>query len=393
VSNNRALNFQKGRCPIKSPAFFLCFFVLVIVTSTLTYCKHPEEIKEVSCSSLLVDSITFPFNKIDFGSVIYGENRKSNMYFYSDGDYLRCIRYNGDGKPLDTIKYPASISSMLTGFYPITKDSFAILTHQQLFIYAAKSKKIHVFNLPIKGFRFEGYRFAGSPLEVCDSLAFFFRYEDTLIINTQKNLELYLDSSHHEMVFNLNRDRAENIKAGEFPKEIYGRNSYYSVSISRCINKEKHELIYTYPHSKNIYIFNYLNKTLKKITVQDPVFISNDTFDFNKVGDFDYITKYQVENCRFRALKYNKFRKEYYMPVVYKSNYEIPNSDEVVRFIDKPWSILVLDSNFSIKEKINFPGKKYNFDRILPLQKGVLVGYYSNIKSKKDSSKYAVFEF
>lgn len=391
MDNNKGIYSRKGKWKKKSSAFFY-FFVLVGIACTLTNCKHQASVQEVPCSSLLVDSITFPFNKIDFGSVVYGDDRKSNIYFYNDGTHYRCIRYSGNGKPLDTIKYPMD-THYFTGFYPITKDSFAILTPSKLLLYGVKSKDTLTYNPPLKGFRFWGNHNNGYPLEISDSLAFFLKCEDTLVVNTRKNWELYRKFSNNETFYNLRKGQLENIQSAGYPEDVYANNSYYSLAYFRCLNKEKHQLIYNYPHSENMYVFNYVDRTLKEYKVLDPKFMPDDTFDYDRIGDFNYISKYLTENCRCGALKYNAFRKEYYLPVLYKGVYATPNSDEVVNFTEKPWTMFVLDSDFTVKEKIDFPAKKYNVSRILPLQKGFLVGYYSNIQSKKDTSQYAVFEF
>ena len=392
MQNNTKLSPKNIRWFIKPPDILLSFLLFSILSS-LTSCEHAK-LPEASCTAYLTDSITFPCQTRILSSVVYGSDKKTNSYFYDDEDNQRVICFNDKGSSIDAISYPHSLPiGKISGFYAITEDSFAFIEHKKLFSYGVKSKKIKGFDIGGYGIKCEG-AFGQYPLEISDSLAFYYSFEDTFAINTQKKWELYMRLTYNETVFNLNRERIENIKAGGFPIEIYpDSNCYYSFCPARCINYKQHEIIYLYQQSNTIYIYNYLNKTFRKTIVPNPHFYPNEKFDMNKIGDFDYISKYLTENCRNQNIIYNKFKNEYYLTSTYKRNYENSNSDETASPIDKTWSILVLDSNFSIKTEINFPAKKYDFASILALQKGVLVGYYSNFNSTSNYSKYAVFEF
>ena len=390
-SNNQ--NSKNGRWLLKPLAILYSLYVFSIL-GLFASCGRSTiaKVSGVSCTPYLSDSITFSCISRDY-SVIYGPNIKTNIYFYKDAAHGRLICFNGVGRIIDTIPIPDSLlHAKITGFCAITKDSFAFLQYKKLFLCNIKSKFFKEFNIDRHGMKCEAIS-NQYPLEIYDSLAFYYSFGDTIVLNTPKNWELNVDIAYDETVFNLNKDKIENIKAGGFPKEIYDdSNCYYSFWPSRCLNYKQHELVYLYRQSDVLYVFNYLTKTFRKIPIQNPDFLPNDKFDMNKMGDFNYLSKYETENCRNVAIVYNKFKNEYYVMFSPKCSYENPNSDEVLKPIDKPWSVLVLDSNFILKKKINFPAKQYYFAGI-PLQRGLLVGYLSNFNATTNSSKYAIFEF
>jgi hypothetical protein len=384
------INLKNGGGLIKCPPILLWLFLFSLLAS-FTFCGHTK-FPEVPCTVYLSDSITFPCQTRIFNSIIYGPDKKSNIYFYNNSDNHKVIRLDGKGSIIDTITYSIP-SGKITGFCAITEDSFAFLQKKGLFLYNSKSKNVREFKISRHGMNCYTIPYV-FPLEVSGNLAFFYSYQDTLALNTKKNWELNVESTYDETVFNLNTGHIENIKAGGYPKEIYDdSNCYLSWWPIRCLNYQRHELVYLYPQSDLLYIYNYLNNVLRKVEIRNPEFSQSDKFDFDKLTDFNYQLKYQAENCRNEDIKYNKFKNEYYIVFVPKGSYENTNTDEVTPSLDNPWSILVLDSNFTIKTKINFPAKKYDFISILPLQKGFLVGDYSNINSQTNSSKYAVFEF
>lgn len=220
------------------------------------------------------------------------------------------------------------------------------------------------------------------PLEVRDTLAFFYQYPN-FVITDENKLKMYY-KTNRETIFNIPKGYVVQNNSGNYPPEIFD-NSYYCFNPIRTINN-KGEIIYIYPQSPKIYIYNYLTGKTKIKEVQSKFFEKNSPFDFSQIFNYDYISRYLTENSRHTGIVYNTFDNKYYRILTKKEPYS--NKDgTITRTVDKSFIIQVLNENMELEKEIEIPGKKLHWGSYIPIKGGLLFEAYKNILNPHSSIK------
>lgn len=92
----------------------------------------------------------------------------------------------------------------------------------------------------------------------------------------------------------------------------------------------------------------------------------------DSLGHFSYLEQYDVVEPRYRFLIYDPYRKYYYRIVHHTLPYEQPGGMTVNDYLDKPWSLMILNENFEILDEVIFDPKKFK-PRVFPAKDGLLI--------------------
>lgn len=99
----------------------------------------------------------------------------------------------------------------------------------------------------------------------------------------------------------------------------------------------------------------------------------------------EYRSKYATENSVYWRLYFDPYRNLYYRVVLHKEKYY--NKDGTVNPAhQKAWSLQVINEHFELLYEITFPSKKYDFNSLLILPKGIAVALF------KPQSQYLTYE-
>lgn len=92
-------------------------------------------------------------------------------------------------------------------------------------------------------------------------------------------------------------------------------------------------------------------------------------FDDSKAFDMDYYRKYSMSKPKYSNLVYNRHTGEYYRVAEHEK--EVGVNGKLVEGHVPTWSIIVMDSTFSVKKEYCFQLDEYNPEIIVPSQEGV----------------------
>lgn len=298
------------------------------------------------------------------------------------------LEYSFSTKKILKIKLPRHQGEIID-FFPVNNDSIYYLTDNNIIILSdTVGNQKHIWSIKGLGQNYINI-FSEFPFVVNKNKAYFYQYPD-LIVNTPKNLAIYLETNR-ETIYDLEKDSIISNDYGTYPNDLKKNNKYIFNPI-RTIAKNDN-LVYSFPHSDSIYICDYLNKKNRSTAVHSSKFSENSLFDFSKINDLNYISKYLTENSRYGLMIYDKYRQKYYR--VLNHYIEYYNGDNTInKWIDKPWTLIILNEKFEKIKEIEFPGKKFDFTTIIPTDMGVLIGdYKAFIIDNSKEKKYEIYSF
>ncbi len=162
-------------------------------------------------------------------------------------------------------------------------------------------------------------------------------------------------------------------------------------------NKLLNDLIPFRTFKDDVEIFSFCYSDSVKLSdnqvfaLKSNYFKINSEFNFEARTDLNEIMRFHVENPAYNLLLYDKYRNQYYRVCKHSINYE--NDDGTLNFPDDaPWSLLVADTNFNIKNEILFP-PSYSRHDIFITPVGVLIKKYNSYKYENKKIEFDIFRF
>lgn len=274
----------------------------------------------------------------------------------------------------------------LIDFLPVSQDSIFFISRSNEIILVDSEfsvKRIYSLSIP--------YLVAASsyeyPFEICNNktLLYLFPKEP---LNTKEKLKNYFNTCL-EFEYDLLTNQLKNTQTACFPHYIK-KNHRYVFNPIRVLGNY---LLYIFPCSDTIYVYNRNNyKYLKKIKIHSSYFIENSDFDYRKIMNYNYISQYLTENSRFLSLQYNTHQHLYYLVLFHASPY-LSDSNTIVKWIDKPASLIVLDSTLNKKNEYYIPAQKFNLTKCYSVAENLLIAdYYSTLINTDTLTKIYVFK-
>jgi len=153
------------------------------------------------------------------------------------------------------------------------------------------------------------------------------------------------------------------------------------------------KMAYSFAGQNELIVYNFKTRTYSTPSMQSKSFRENNEFDFSKTTnqDYQYVTKYLVENDRYGSIIYDKYRNKVYRVCTHGVTFE--KKDSTVNTIkDKEWSLIVSNPDFKIEKELVFPGGLYDLNHIYVTNQGVLVKK-QNIGYNDKVWVYDVFKF
>lgn len=161
----------------------------------------------------------------------------------------------------------------------------------------------------------------------------------------------------------------------------------------RIITKRGNQ-VYSFSLDNHLYVYND-TALIKKVGLRSPHVPvdapkpSKTLTGYNSQDDW----MYEIQRGSYRWLAYDGYRDIIYRLVVHAMEpYDAEGNKN--RFWDKPFSIQIIDSTFSLIGEVDFPGKQYDFRNIIPTKEGLLISlcHDDNPILEEDKLKLALFK-
>lgn len=215
---------------------------------------------------------------------------------------------------------------------------------------------------------------------------------DTFITQVQLSNPYYMtDERVRRLKYSVGTDAAIKIKNdtavilaqfGSFPEPYTDGNFYYDVIPARVMNDRK-QLIYSFGANDTVFVYSTGGKLLQKKNAESKYKTNATRFDPSNENLDRYTERYLAEEFRYQNVLYLPSRKSYLRQCLHSIKYE--DGAYVNLFIDKPWSLMLLDSDLSVKQEYFFEPKQYDFYNLLVVNDTLLVGLQNNNNENKVS--------
>lgn len=165
-------------------------------------------------------------------------------------------------------------------------------------------------------------------------------------------------------------DPSNSYLLGKFPPE-YQKRKYYVFNPSRCVNASG-AVIHSFETEPDLHVNTIGSEDIRYVLAQSFFFTRNPEFDVERIFDFNYIARYLTENSRYQRVLYDRFNGRYYRIVKHRVDYE-KDDGTINEWYAAPWSVVILDSAFTIEGEVLFPHNEYLFNNVLVTSLGLLV--------------------
>jgi hypothetical protein len=189
-----------------------------------------------------------------------------------------------------------------------------------------------------------------------------------------------------EMVLDLSKGFANQI--GDLPIE-YRQGIFYGnhqQDYSRVINK-KNELVFSFPVSHNIYVYNKSGELLKTVNCKSHYINEIEPIEKDKYNELSAIIDAYTYNAQYSDLIYDKYHNIYYRVVLHKLE-KFNDHGKVNDKNKRKWSVMVLDENLRKVKEVLMPGDKF-WKRIIITHQGLMLKSIS----KNNANEYQIFKF
>jgi Domain of unknown function (DUF4221) len=166
-------------------------------------------------------------------------------------------------------------------------------------------------------------------------------------------------------------------------KEGLGWNDYYPQTCSNY----KGQIVMSFECSDSIFVMEK-NKIVAQYHCPSQYMTEIRPFPDDSLISFTANQKYSVIEPRYMSLSYNPWAHVYFRVVHHAIEYETNNGMKHNRFIDKPWSLMVLNENFEIMSETKMDAARF-YARVFPCPNGFLVEQ----RNDKTGNQLPVFSF
>lgn len=195
------------------------------------------------------------------------------------------------------------------------------------------------------------------------------------------------------LVFNLSNNKLTN-NSGSFP-DIYKQGinfGEWNYKGSRVITANNLQ-VYSFSLENKLYIYNdtSLIKSVSLpssyVSVKTPIPTKTLT-GYNSLDDWIY----EIQRGSYRWMAYDEQHKIIYRLVVHAMEpYDTEGNKN--KFWDKPFSIQIIDSTFSLIGEVDFPSKQYDFRNITVSKDGLLISLCHNDNPILEEDKLKLARF
>ena len=188
--------------------------------------------------------------------------------------------------------------------------------------------------------------------------------------NIESNQKYYYSNSGIKIRLKKDSFKLYN-KIGKYPW-IYKKSKkfYYEFHPSKTLGHNNH-VVFSFALSDTIYAYKR-NKLRRKVSVSSPFFKTPNAFNKDSMHNYKYISKYISTQPRYKMISYDKYNNLYYRIIAHTQPYK--NEDGTInKVFDRPWSIMVLDTNFKKLHEIIMPAGKFEYNTIFVTEKGILL--------------------
>lgn len=162
----------------------------------------------------------------------------------------------------------------------------------------------------------------------------------------------------------------KSLNAGYWPEDYREGASFRDFYPQHCVNGRK-QIVFGFAASDSLFVMengkitaSYLCKS-KYMTERHP-------YPDDSIGHFSFLNRYEINEPRYLSLVYDPFRNCYYRLVHHAMRFENENGMTVNSFLDKPWSLMVLDENFRIIGEKQMDAERF-LPAVFPVSDGLLV--------------------
>jgi len=217
--------------------------------------------------------------------------------------------------------------------------------------------------------------------------------DSTILITTWANIPLQEFYNHSiEGVYNFTLDSAT--MHLHYPTCYSGTNWWHVIGneLSRIPYIEG-QLLYSFPMSDTLFIYNYQGDLLKKVNAPSiylrpfPPQPYTDSIDRNLALSVRYVAQIQL----YGALIRDPFAKRYYRIAIHEQN--IAEQNRNPQCSEKPWSIMILNENLEFVGEQEMETAKYSYSDIVVVKEGLLIrNEYFRDTTKRKFQEYTLFK-
>lgn len=175
---------------------------------------------------------------------------------------------------------------------------------------------------------------------------------------------------------------------GYWPQDYRNGENFRDYYPQHCVNA-KGQIVASFEANDSLFVIED-GKIVERHECKSRYMTPRHPFPDDSLGHFAYLGRFIVQEPRYRYLVYDPYRQLYYRIVHHAQQTEKPGGMEVNGYLDKPWSLMVLDGKFNVLSETVFDPQRF-FPGIFPLKNGLLVQRRTN--ENDTSITFSVFEF
>lgn len=195
-------------------------------------------------------------------------------------------------------------------------------------------------------------------------------YSSLLIFNVVVNVpppKFY----KYETIGIFNTENKELILTAKFPKTMDDGKDRFGYYPNFTIVDNM--LICSFATDHRLYFYNLEGKLISSKECKSKYISKFPITDLTKFNDRAYNAKFQNEMPMYYNLIYDKYRELIYRICLHKQNNINQETGFVNDFIDREWSLMILNKEFKILKEIKFPPRIFNFQEICVTKDGLLI--------------------
>ncbi len=181
---------------------------------------------------------------------------------------------------------------------------------------------------------------------------------------------------------------------GNYP-EIYKKGinfGGYNLNENRIINKHG-QSIFSFTMDNHLYVYND-TALIKKVPVPSRYVKEDAPVPKKKLTGFNYEDDwlYDMSRGSYKWMVYDKYHNMIYRLVLHSMPaYDAEGNRN--KWLDKPFSIQIIDSNFRLVGEVPFPGKTYFFRNIMASKRGLLISLSNDKNPITEENKLILARF
>lgn len=172
-------------------------------------------------------------------------------------------------------------------------------------------------------------------------------------MNPEHRLRKFSKPMITEFTFN-NESLAFHRGIGHYPTSHFSKDSIYKhYWFWTAMNKDL-DIVTAYFFLDSLYVIHRNNTQSRYPLKSKYQHHENEILDLNELNNYNYLEEKSCESTSYMYLRYDAYRDLYYVAVSKAMPYE--NGDGTHNFAtEKPWSLIILDSEFHQKAEIDMP--------------------------------------